>query len=484
MKRLFGALAVITLWVLPAPLAHAAGDPDAYMNTVAGHLGDAGVWVDPDVRELSPSETAQLDAAAKSAGAPIRIAVIPAEKISKSQSKYYSRPAWEGEEIADQLYDRVGVEGVYAVLVDASSQSNGRGLHAVQRADHGPTYFVGDAVDQAVDCCAPDYESMLERFIQRAQVVNKPFYVDAAPYAGGAAGIIGLWVTVTGLGARRARRQDEKSHLKVAQPLLNEEIIALSQQVSALPTVSDPQQSKLSKDVLDTVEKARQRLDQAKGDKDIQAVTTLLGLGPLRPSLLGRSACGRADPGADRALLLRPAARSERGRGAVEARGGRRAQRGRLRGVQAARRGRREARDLDGEGLAARAAVLGARRGPRGVRRRLLVAGRRPRVVVPGLRLPASRRGHAVALAVPSTGCALRPVQLGRRHLGGLVAQRFGRRRRREQLVQRLEPAQLLVVADAFQRWRVVPALVAPVRRVTGLLVPRAGPRCAKRPVR
>ena len=76
---------------------------------------------------------------------------------------------------------------------------------------------------------------------------------------------------------RRARRQDEKSHLKVAQPLLNEEIIALSQQVSALPTVSDPQQSKLSKDVLDTVEKARQRLDQAKGDKDIQAVTTLLG---------------------------------------------------------------------------------------------------------------------------------------------------------------------------------------------------------------
>jgi hypothetical protein len=277
MKRLLGALAVVTLWVLPAPLVHAAGDPDAYMNTVASHLGDAGVWVDPDVTELSPSETAQLDAAAKSAGAPIRIAVIPAQKINKSESKYYSRPAWEGEEIADQLYDRVGVEGVYAVLVDASSQSNGRGLHAVQRADHGPTYFVGDAVDQAVDCCAPDYESMLERFIQRAQVVNKPFYVDAAPYAGGVAGIIGLWVTVTGLGARRARRQDEKAHLKVAQPLLNEEIIALSQQVSALPTVSDPQESKLSKDVLDTVEKARQRLDQAKGDNDIQAVTTLLG---------------------------------------------------------------------------------------------------------------------------------------------------------------------------------------------------------------
>lgn len=277
MKRLLGALAVITLWVLPAPLAHAAGDPDAYMNTVAGHLGDPGVWVDPDVTELSASETAQLDAAAKSAGAPIRIAVIPVDKISKSESRYYSQPAWEGEEISDQLYDRVGVEGVYAVLVDASSESAGRGFHAVQRADHGPTYFVGDAVDQAVDCCAPDYESMLERFIQRAQVVNKPFYVDAAPYAGGAAGIIGLWVTLTGLGARRAKRKDEKAHLDLTKPLLNEEIIALSQQVSALPTTSDAQQSKLSKDVLDTVEKARHRLDEAKGDQDVEDVTALLG---------------------------------------------------------------------------------------------------------------------------------------------------------------------------------------------------------------
>ncbi|MDX3000615.1 hypothetical protein PWY87_02955 [Kribbella solani] len=185
--------------------------------------------------------------------------------------------AWDGEEIADQLYDRVGVEGVYAVLVDATSESAGRGFHAVQRADKGPTYHVGDAVDQAVDCCAPDYESMLERFIERAQVVDKPFYVDAAPYAGTAAGVFGLWYGISTLGARRARRQDEKSHLNVVKPLLNEEIIALSQQVSALPTTSDAQQSKLSKDVLDTVEKARHRLDEAKGDADVEAVTALLG---------------------------------------------------------------------------------------------------------------------------------------------------------------------------------------------------------------
>ncbi|MEI8408247.1 MULTISPECIES: hypothetical protein [unclassified Kribbella] len=277
MKRLLGALALVAASVLPAAPAHAADDPDAYMNTVAAHLGDPGVWVDPEVDELTASEAAKLDRAAKSAGAPMRIAVIPVAKISNAESKYYSSPAWEGEEIADQLYDRVGVEGVYAVLVDATSESKGRGFHAVQRADHGPTYHVEDAVDQAVDCCAPDYEDMLARFIQRAQEVNKPFYVDAAPYAGGVAGLVGLWYGVTALGARRTRRKDEQEHLDLTRPLLNEEVIALSQQVSALPTTSDPQQSKLSKDILDAVEKARRRLDEARGDEDIEAVTTLLG---------------------------------------------------------------------------------------------------------------------------------------------------------------------------------------------------------------
>jgi hypothetical protein len=250
-----------------------------YMDKVAAALGDTGVWVDPDVKSLTASETAELDRAAKAAAAPMRIAVIPAEAIDTAPSSIMSSTqlAWEGEEIADQLYDRVGVEGVYAVLVDARSESSGRGFHAVQRADKGPTYHVGSAVDQAVDCCAPDYEEMLERFIQRGQEINKPFYIDAAPWAGGAAGLGGLWWGVTALGARRARRKEEQEHLEISQPLLNEEIIALSQRVSALPTTSDPQQSKLSKDVLDTVEKARHRLDEAKGDADTEAVATLLG---------------------------------------------------------------------------------------------------------------------------------------------------------------------------------------------------------------
>ena len=223
---------------------------------------------------------AKLNEAAKASAAPMRIAVIRASSITVSGGAMaWSDPelAWEGEEIADQLYDRVGVEGVYAVLVDARDEDDGRGFHAVQRADHGPTYHVGSAVDQAVDCCAPDYEEMLERFIQRGQEINKPFYIDVAPYAGGLAGVVGLWWGITALGARRTRRADEKRHLEISRPVLNEEIIALSEKIAARPTTQDPQQAKLTKDVLDTVEKARHRLDSADGDADTEAVATLLG---------------------------------------------------------------------------------------------------------------------------------------------------------------------------------------------------------------
>lgn len=285
MKRWTVALATAAFLVVAAPAAALAADGDdsrdqadvdAYFDQVAAKLGEPGLYVDPEVTELDSGQIAALDAAAKSAAAPMRIAVVPAEQISTGES-YYSDLAWDGEEIADQLYDRVGVEGVYAVLVDADSSDDGRGFHAVQRADRGPTYYVGNAVDQAVDCCAPNYEPMLERFIQRAQVVDNPWYIDVAPWAGGIGGIAFLWWGGVTLAARRRRRQDEADHLVLVKPLLTEEVIALSQQVSSLPTAIDEQQSKYTKEILDAIEKARQRLDRAKTDANIEAVTTLLG---------------------------------------------------------------------------------------------------------------------------------------------------------------------------------------------------------------
>lgn len=254
---------------------------ERYMDDLALKLADPGVWVDPGVEdELSQSKVAALNEAVRKAPVPMRIAVIPAANLNLNGSAYglgRVKLAWEGEEIPDQLYDRVGVEGIYVVLTDASSERNGRGLHAVQRADKGPTYHVESAVDQAVDCCAPNYNKMLTKFVERAQVVNKPLYVDAAPYAGGVAGVGVLWWGGTTLGASRRRRKEQQEHLEVVRPVLTEEIIEFSKQVSALPATLDPQQSKLIRDVLDTIEKARQRLDKAKGDSDVEAITTLLG---------------------------------------------------------------------------------------------------------------------------------------------------------------------------------------------------------------
>lgn len=259
--------------------ADSQAEAGRYFDEVALELAEPGIWVDPDDPSADDSGWAELDTAAKNAPVPMRIAVVNAAELRATDRTWRPRSelVWEGEEIASQLYDRVGVDGVYAVLTSASSQDEGRGLHAVQHADVGPTYHVGSAVDQAVDCCAPNYTRMIERFIERASDVDHPFYLDAAPWAGGAAGAFGLWWGSTSLSAQRRRRAEERRHLDFVRPMLDEEVIELSTRVSQLPTTADIEQSKLSRSVLDTVEKARHRLDRARGDKDITAVTTLLG---------------------------------------------------------------------------------------------------------------------------------------------------------------------------------------------------------------
>lgn len=271
--------AVAGLGVATTPAAADEADVDRYLDEVAVELSEPGVWVDPEADALGPAEAADLDEAAADAPVGMRIAVIPAWKLDpEGQDRPYSRILlYEGEELASQLYDRVGVDGVYMVMTVADSSTDGRGIGAVQHSEDGPTYYVEDAVDQAVDCCAPQYGPMIDRFIDRASDVDHPFYVDIAPWAGGAAGVAGLWWGGTALGARRRRRADEQRHLDVVRPMLTEEVIELSDRVTTLPTTSDIAQAGLTKEILDTVEKARHRLDKAVTDDDVQAVTSLLG---------------------------------------------------------------------------------------------------------------------------------------------------------------------------------------------------------------
>jgi uncharacterized membrane protein YgcG len=272
MRRLLGAFVLFALWVVPAVPAQADTNPDTYLDTVAGKLAEPGVWVDPGVKQLKPDDVAALNAAVRSSRSPIRIAVVPAAQI-RSTSGYLE---WTGEEIAAQLHDRVGRGGVYAVLVDAGSESAGRGFHAVQKGSYERTYHVRDAVNAAVDCCAPDYYPMLSRFISTAQGSDTPVYLQAIPYVGGLAALFALWFAIAALMARRTRRQDEKAHLAITRPMLDEEITDLSQRVVALPPTTDLQQSALAKQVHDTVELARRQLGVAEGDADVEALTALL----------------------------------------------------------------------------------------------------------------------------------------------------------------------------------------------------------------
>lgn len=281
--RLAGAVtltAVAALGVGATTAAADEADVEHYLDEVAVELAEPGVWIDPDAGGIiGDVESAQLDDAAASAPVGMRIAVVPAWKLDpEGQARLFGRTLlYEGEELASQVYDRVGVDGVYMVMSVADSQYDGRGIWAVQHSEEGPTYYVEDAIDQAVDCCAPSYGPMIDRFIERSSEVDHPLYRDVAPWAGGAAGIAGVWWGGTALSARRRRRSEEQQHLAVVRPMLTEEVIELSDGVSDLPTTSDIAQAALTKEILDTVEKARHRLDAAKTDDDVQAVTTLLG---------------------------------------------------------------------------------------------------------------------------------------------------------------------------------------------------------------
>ncbi|MBB5786516.1 hypothetical protein [Jiangella mangrovi] len=292
--------AVAALWAGAAPAAADEADVERYLDEVAVELAEPGVWIDPDAGGIiGDVEAAQLDdAAAEAPGNGMRIAVVPAWKLDpEGQERLFGRTLlYEGEELASQMYDRVGVDGVYAVMSVADSSYDGRGLFAVQHSEEGPTYYVEDAIDQAVDCCAPNYGPMIDRFIERSSDVDHPLYRDAAPWAAGAAGISGGWWGATALSARRRRRTEEQRHLDVVRPLLTEEVIELSDRVSDLPTTSDVTQAALTKEILDTVEKARHRLDATKTDGDVQAVTTLLGTARYKIACLEALQQGRPVP--------------------------------------------------------------------------------------------------------------------------------------------------------------------------------------------
>ncbi len=248
------------------------GRADAYFDSVATQLADPGVYVDPEVTEISPAEAERLDALAARTAGPVRVLVVPADALREHdpddpEAAYGNDISYADDELPGQLYDRVGVDGTYAVLVDADSSYDGRSFSAYQFSEERPFYEVENALDQAVDCCAPDYVSMLEAFLAHAgEEQTNPW-----PVIGWLVGGIGLVLALI-IGGRRwqrhRRRKAEDAQVADAlRPSLQEEVVELSRTVAALPPVptgvagGDDELSNHTRQVLDLVEEARHRLD-------------------------------------------------------------------------------------------------------------------------------------------------------------------------------------------------------------------------------
>jgi uncharacterized membrane protein YgcG len=283
------------------------GRADAYFDHAAIELAEPGVYVDPAVTEISAADAARLDALAADTAGPVRVLVVPADALRESDPSDPNAPygndiAYPDDELPGQLYDRVGVDGTYAVLVDAGSSFHGRSFNAYQFAEERPFYDVETALDRAVDCCAPDYVPMLETFLEHADEEQ----TNPWPIVGWVVGGIGLLVALV-IGTRRwqRRRRQKAEDAQVAdalRPSLQEEVVELSATVAALPPVpaGGDELGNRTRQVLDLVEEARHRLDvtdgQSRMDTPDEVEDVVRRLADARFELVAIDALRRGQP--------------------------------------------------------------------------------------------------------------------------------------------------------------------------------------------
>jgi hypothetical protein len=282
---------------LAAPAYADGASVDAYLAQVARQVQRPGVYVDPEVYRDGRLTPAQADGIRELAGkqpSQLHVWVIPASRISVDGHLLYRPPA-----LIARLHRLVGAPGTYAVLVEAPTQAAGQSFYAYQWAGSGPIYRTGKAAREAIRCCAPDYDSMLRRFVRESDVrrgtgevrAGDPFRdpPDVAEDSAGSGGFGGVFVIVL-VGAavlgvatvlfRRGLGAPSPADVNELRRPLADEIEEVRQQISAADTTpaaapDDPVTARIAA--------ARQALDQAHlrlttmaSPADAQAVTAAL----------------------------------------------------------------------------------------------------------------------------------------------------------------------------------------------------------------
>lgn len=298
----------------PAPRIEVGGDhgnggttrTDRYLTGVAVKLARPGLYVDPVVLRsgrLTRADMNRIRTDVVSADGALRIAVLPASKLltddSRGAHSLVRTLAYGPAEVVRQLFSRVGVNGSFAVLVDARSPSAGRSFHALQFGRSGPRYDVTRAASQALECCAPSHAAVLDAFVAAA---DAPLSTDSATPPGSgdveildeaghhlgrslrwalgtlaalALGLLGIRALLRLL--RRPER--ERAAVEVLRDPLDQEVAELSTRVSLLPpTLGDLRDDTTIRTlrVLDLVEWARQHLDVMTSVGDAEGVVSRL----------------------------------------------------------------------------------------------------------------------------------------------------------------------------------------------------------------
>ena len=103
---------------------------------------------------------------------PLRIWVVPLDRLQvDSGGVTAAHLALRPVALVGRLYDHVDRPGTYAILFSGPGSDDRGGFYAYQWARGGTVYDVRAAARHAIDCCAPSYPRMLDRFVADSDTV-------------------------------------------------------------------------------------------------------------------------------------------------------------------------------------------------------------------------------------------------------------------------------------------------------------------------